>query len=199
MMFKRLGKVIGVAVLLALAACGGGGDQPQQKGPPGPTPVGVVTLREEPVTLTVEIAERPPATVESTAYFVVNEALTNVARHASATRAHVAVVRAGDRLVVEVRDDGKGGAIARFAEVTDRTAAEALRGTALTVPRAALPPLGQGEYYHADLIGLAAVSDSGEAIVEVIPGCNEASPHAPKTELWLISPNGKQRRLRALP
>jgi len=42
-------------------------------------------------------------------------------------------------------------------------------------------------------------TDSGEAIVEVIPGCNEASPHAPKTELWLISPNGKQRRLRALP
>lgn len=64
----------------------------------------------------------------------------------------------------KLRDDGKGGAIARFAEVKDRTAAERLRGTALTVPRSALPPLGEGEYYHADLIGLPALSDSGEAL-----------------------------------
>jgi 16S rRNA processing protein RimM len=62
----------------------------------------------------------------------------------------------------KLRDDGKGGAIARFAEITDRTAAESLRGTELTVPRCALPPLGEGEYYHADLIGLAAVSTTGE-------------------------------------
>lgn len=68
----------------------------------------------------------------------------------------------------KVRDDGKGGAIARFAEVTDRNAAEALRGTALTVPRGALPPLGEGEYYHVDLIGLAAVSDGGEALGTVV-------------------------------
>ena len=68
----------------------------------------------------------------------------------------------------KVRDDGKGGAIARFAEVADRTAAEKLRGTALTVPRSALPPLGEGEYYHADLVGLAAVSDAGEQIGTVI-------------------------------
>jgi 16S rRNA processing protein RimM len=67
-----------------------------------------------------------------------------------------------------VRDDGKGGAIARFAEVPDRTAAEKLRGTALTVPRNALPPLGEGEYYHVDLIGLPAVSDAGQALGHVI-------------------------------
>lgn len=64
----------------------------------------------------------------------------------------------------KLKDDGKGGAIARFAQVTDRTAAEKLRGTALTVPRSALPPLDEGEYYHADLIGLAAVSTDGEAL-----------------------------------
>jgi 16S rRNA processing protein RimM len=63
-----------------------------------------------------------------------------------------------------VKDDGKGGAIARFGEVTDRTAAERLRGTALTVPRSSLPPLGEGEYYYADLIGLPAVSTTGEAL-----------------------------------
>ena len=45
----------------------------------------------------------------------------------------------------KLRDDGKGGAIARFAEVSDRTAAEKLRGTVLTVPRSALPPLEEGE------------------------------------------------------
>ena len=66
--------------------------------------------------------------------------------------------------VKKLRDDGKGGAIASFAEVADRTAAEKLRGTALTVPRAALPPLAEGEYYHADLIGLPAVSTEGEAL-----------------------------------
>lgn len=64
----------------------------------------------------------------------------------------------------KLRDDGKGGAIARFKEAPDRTAAEKLRGTALTVPRSALPPLGEGEYYHADLIGLPAVSTTGEAL-----------------------------------
>jgi 16S rRNA processing protein RimM len=63
-----------------------------------------------------------------------------------------------------IRDDHKGGAIARFVEVADRNAAEALRGTALSVPRSALPPLGEGEYYHADLIGLAAISPAGEAL-----------------------------------
>ena len=65
---------------------------------------------------------------------------------------------------LKLKDDGKGGAIVRFAEVADRTAAEALRGTALTVPRGELPPLGEGEYYHADLIGLPAVSTEGEAL-----------------------------------
>ena len=68
----------------------------------------------------------------------------------------------------KVRDDGKGGAIARFAEVADRIAAEALRGTVLTVPRSALPALAEGEYYHADLLGLAAVSDAGEPLGTVI-------------------------------
>jgi 16S rRNA processing protein RimM len=71
----------------------------------------------------------------------------------------------GGKLTVEkLKDDGKGGAIARFAEVTDRTAAEKLRGTALSVPRTSLPPLAEGEYYYADLIGLPAVSTSGEAL-----------------------------------
>ena len=51
------------------------------------------------------------------------------------------------------------GAIARFAEIADRSDAEALRGTELSVPRSALPPLGVGEYYHIDLIGLPCLAD----------------------------------------
>lgn len=63
---------------------------------------------------------------------------------------------------------GSNGAIARFAEVADRNAAEALRGTQLTVPRSALPPLEDGEYYHVDLLGLPAVSDAGDALGKVV-------------------------------
>jgi 16S rRNA processing protein RimM len=63
---------------------------------------------------------------------------------------------------------GNNGAIARFAEVDSRDAAEALRGTQLWVSRDSLPPLEEGEYYHADLIGLAAVSDTGEALGTVV-------------------------------
>lgn len=70
--------------------------------------------------------------------------------------------------VEKLKDDGKGGAIARFAEVPDRTAAEKLRGTALTVRRSEMPPLPEGEYYHADLIGLPAVSTEGDALGECI-------------------------------
>jgi 16S rRNA processing protein RimM len=70
----------------------------------------------------------------------------------------------GKLTVSKIKDDGKGGAIARFAEVTDRNAAEALRSTVLTVPRSTLPLLAEGEYYHADLLGLAAVSTDGEVL-----------------------------------
>jgi signal transduction histidine kinase len=70
----------------------------------------VVARSPIPVRLQVDVAERPSPVVESTAYFVVAEALTNVARHAQASEAEVNIVRAGDRLVVEVRDDGVGGA-----------------------------------------------------------------------------------------
>jgi 16S rRNA processing protein RimM len=74
----------------------------------------------------------------------------------------------GKLTAAKIKDDGKGGAIARFAEVTDRTAAEGLRGTVLTVPRSALPPLAEGEYYHADLLGLAAVRDDGTPLGTVV-------------------------------
>ncbi|MCB2084394.1 MAG: 16S rRNA processing protein RimM [Sphingomonadaceae bacterium] len=64
----------------------------------------------------------------------------------------------------KIRSDNKGGAIAHFAEVSDRGAAEKLRGTTLTVNRADLPALEEGEYYHADLVGLAVVTDAGDPV-----------------------------------
>lgn len=64
--------------------------------------------------------------------------------------------------------EGSNGVIARFVEIKDRTAAEALRGVELTVPRSALPPLAEGEYYHVDLIGLPAISTAGESIGRVV-------------------------------
>ncbi len=63
---------------------------------------------------------------------------------------------------------GSNGAIARIAEVNDRNAAEAMRGTELTVARVDLPPLGDGEYYHADLLGLPVVSTEGGAVGTVV-------------------------------
>jgi len=58
--------------------------------------------------------------------------------------------------------------VARFAGINDRSAAEALRGTLVEVDRSALPPLAEGEYYHADLIGLAAVDREGGAVGTVV-------------------------------
>jgi signal transduction histidine kinase len=62
------------------------------------------------VDVRVDVVERPPASVEAAAYFVVSEALANIAKHASATRADVTVRRTGDRLTIKVEDDGAGGA-----------------------------------------------------------------------------------------
>ena len=66
-----------------------------------------------PVVVNVELDGRPPEAVETTAYFVVAEALANVAKHAGASEARVGVWherKPEERLVVEVVDDGKGGA-----------------------------------------------------------------------------------------
>ena len=75
-----------------------------------------------PVELAEPPAERLPAAVESASYFVVAEALTNVARYAQASHAEVSVSRANGQVEVEVRDDGVGGA--------DPGAGSGLRGLA---------------------------------------------------------------------
>jgi 16S rRNA processing protein RimM len=86
---------------------------------------------------------------------------------AEALRAFSIFDAGGRKLTLRSVRPANQGAVASFAEITDRGAAEALRGTLLTVPRSALPPLGPGEYYHHDLIGLPCVSTDGSAIGHV--------------------------------
>lgn len=58
--------------------------------------------------------------------------------------------------------------VARFEGIDDRSAAEALRGSLVEVDRSALPALEQGEYYHADLIGLPAADNGGRNLGTVV-------------------------------
>ena len=72
-----------------------------------------------------------------------------------------------ERRLISVRDGGKT-AVARFDGIADRSAAEAVRGQLVEVDRLALPPLEEGEYYHADLIGLSCVDREGHAVGIVV-------------------------------
>ncbi|GAA0999531.1 sensor histidine kinase [Acrocarpospora macrocephala] len=76
-------------------------------------PAAVAELAEHcavPVQVDIDLPERPPGPVEATAWFVIGEALTNVTRHSNARQVWIGVWRQGRLLVLEVRDDGTGGA-----------------------------------------------------------------------------------------
>jgi 16S rRNA processing protein RimM len=66
--------------------------------------------------------------------------------------------------VETVRPDKPGMAVARLAGIRDRNAAEALRGLQLALPREALPPLAEGEYYVADYIGRRVLDETGALV-----------------------------------
>ncbi len=101
-----------------------------------------------PVEIRAEIPERLPGSVESAAYFVASEALTNVAKYSQATEAWVLVERINGRVKVEVSDDGIGGADATRGSglrgLSDRVAA--LDGT-LSVES----PQGHGTRLRAEI------------------------------------------------
>ena len=91
--------------------------------------------------------QRLPTELEVTAYFVIAEALTNVVKHAGATRARVTVAAPADALTIEVVDDGRGGADQRGSGLTglaDRV--DAMNGTLLLVS-----PPGQGTTVRVSL------------------------------------------------
>ena len=76
-------------------------------------------------------------------------------------------VGGAERRLLTIRDAGKT-AVVRFEGIADRSAAEALRGSLVEVDRSALPLLEQGEYYHADLIGLPAEDGQGNHVGTVV-------------------------------
>ena len=67
-----------------------------------------------------------------------------------------------------LRTTPKGAVIARVAGIGDRNAADALKGVELYIAREKLPDPDEGEFYHADLIGLSAVGPDGAEIGEII-------------------------------
>jgi signal transduction histidine kinase len=81
-------------------------------------------------------AERPPAQVETAAYFVVSEALANSLKHAGADSVRLSLARENGSLLIEVEDDGRGGASPDGSGIVGiRDRVEALDGTlALTSP-----------------------------------------------------------------
>jgi signal transduction histidine kinase len=100
-----------------------------------------------PVTVEADIDQRPPPVVETAAYFVAAEALTNAAKHAGGAPVSVRAVRERDTVVVEVSDSGSGGADPDGSGLTGlRHRVEALDGR-LTVTSAA----GRGTTIRAEL------------------------------------------------
>ena len=108
----------------------------------------VVALAPVPVELDIALDERLPESLEVAAYYFVSESLTNVGKYARATRARVSVARADDQLVVEVVDDGIGGA--------DPARGSGLRGLADRVEAvggrlAVTSPPGEGTCVRAEI------------------------------------------------
>jgi len=71
-----------------------------------------------------------------------------------------------ERRLLSLRD--AKSPVARFEGIADRSDAEALRGTLVEIDRSALPQLEEGEYYHADLIGLPAFDRAGNSLGTVV-------------------------------
>ncbi|WUV84795.1 sensor domain-containing protein [Streptomyces sp. NBC_01476] len=76
----------------------------------GPALSAVAARCTVPVAVTVDLPARPVPAIEGIAYFTVSELLQNVSKHSGASRASVDVWRSGDRLMLQVRDNGRGGA-----------------------------------------------------------------------------------------
>lgn len=81
---------------------------------------------------------------------------------------HKRVFVSGVERTLESVRPGPAGAVARIEGVSDRSGAEALRGSLVEIDRAALPDLEEGEYYHADLIGMDCVDSQGRKLGRVV-------------------------------
>jgi signal transduction histidine kinase len=109
---------------------------------------GLASRSHVPVTVTAELDGRLESAVETAAYFVISEALTNVSKYAEATSAEVSLRQVNGHVVIDVRDDGKGGA--------DPGAGSGLRGIADRVSALdglleVTSPPGEGTVVRAEL------------------------------------------------
>jgi 16S rRNA processing protein RimM len=110
-----------------------------------------------------------------------SDSVESLARHSHLT------IGGREFALIDIKDGGKT-AIARFEGISDRTTAEALRGELVEIDRDILPPLEEGEYYHADLIGLPCVDDGGIAVGNVASVENFGAGDLLEIEF----PNGKR-------
>ena len=99
------------------------------------------------VTLSSRITRRPPPVVETAAYYVVAESLTNVAKHAPNATAHVTLTEEPGELVIEISDNGPGGANPEGSGLAGlRQRVQALDGTLAVVSNP-----GEGTVIRAEL------------------------------------------------
>ena len=90
------------------------------------------------------------------------------AQSAASLALHKAVTIGGQPFALTTVRDGGKTAIARLHGITDRAGAEALRGQLVEIDRAELPLLADGEYYHADLVGLLVIDPAGTPLGTVV-------------------------------
>jgi 16S rRNA processing protein RimM len=116
-------------------------------------------------------ASDPQALFSSRRWFLLPPEKTGVARPASVTAAPPALLK-----ITQVKDHGDV-VVALAQEVPDRTAAEALRGARVFIPRASFPTPDPDEFYWVDLIGLDVVNRDAVALGRVV-GLIDTGPHS---------------------
>lgn len=142
---------------------GGGGGRVQSANPPPSLPAATATppSRGESRRIALAAVAGAHGIRGELRLKLFTDSVENLARHKR-------LFIGGEERALESVRAGSAGAIARVAGIDDRSAAESLRGALVEVDRAELPPLGEGEYYHADLIGLPCFDREGNALGAVV-------------------------------
>ena len=140
---------------------GGGGSEQVSASPPSATDAAATSPSRGGVRIALAAVAGAQGIKGELRLKLFSDSVESLARHETL---YVGSVK---RRLLSVRDSGKG-AVARLEGVADRSAAEALRGSLVEIDRSTLPPLEDGEYYHADLIGLSCEDREGRAVGRVV-------------------------------
>lgn len=95
--------------------------------------------------------------------------------------------------VTRATPHGRAGWLVELADVTDRTAAEALAGRVVVVAPEALPALAEGEYYHHELVGFAVETITGEAIGTIFGTFSTGL-----NDVWIVRDGSRERLVPAI-